>query len=310
MYTYHLFFLPSIYNRGFTTKAADPRLVPYIYIQSAWNFATTVVVFLFYTIQRWRKGRGKWNPTLTFINVVYISFISNGVGYIFSGSIIVVVLGDVKSGTASGVNGVIFAVPFIIALLYGRQKLFKVMARKFEDKRRGLDSAVIAELMNDPALRCGADWWTHHGKNLADEYPDPFDHRRNWIRAVIVGIEDSRFSINPNAVQQRLGVGFAQGGATARGGGGGSFFGGGRRRSRASNKIAPVPAALEWVTRSEDSKQDAGGLLLKAHDNLRTLDGQDLTRGLLAKCVVKREVVDGTQAVTLLWCRPKGHPPI
>ena len=107
-----------------------------------------------------------------------------------------------------------------------------------------------------------------------------------------------RFSINSNVVQRPLGAGFARGRATARGGGGGSFVGGGgggsffkggRRRSSISNKVAPAPAALEWVTRSEDAKQDAGGLLLKAHDNLRTLNGQDLTRGLLAKCVLKRE---------------------
>ena len=332
LYSYTCYSFRLIRNRS-TTFEADPRVVPHLYILGACNFTYAMAVFSLYITQRWRfhKGRGGWNPTLMQINVLYIYFISLGVNFMYQGYILIAVLGDIRLGIAMCVGGCSSAAPYIIALLYGRQKLFKVMARKFEDKRRGLDSAVIAELMNDPALRCGADWWTHHGKNLAGEYPDPFDHRRNWVRAVIVEIETVddtltgrgggfmarknktlRFSVNSNVVQRPLGAGFARGGATARGGGGGSFVGGGgggsffkggRRRSSISYKVAPAPAALEWVTRSEDAKQDAGGLLLKAHDNLRTLDGQNLTRGLLAKCVLKREreVVDGTHRPRRQW---------
>ena len=313
--------ISSVHLNRPVTIEADPRFVIYLYIQSAWEFAKGVLVLLVYTTQRWRfhNGRGGWNPTLAFNHVVYFYYISEGVDYIYQGCIFIAVLGDINMGIAQCVGFVIEAVPYIAALLYGRKTLFKVVARKFEDKRRGLDSAVIAELMNDPALRVGADWWTHHGRNRVDEYPDLFDHRRNWIRAVVVEIEDSRFSINPNVVQRRLGVGFAQGGAAAvrRGslvgwGGGGSFFG--RRRSSASytvggggggsffgrGKVAPVPATLEWIARNEDAKEDAVGLLTKAHKSLRTLGGQDLTRGLMAKCVVREtEVVFGKNAVTL-----------
>jgi len=329
-------------------------------------------VLLVYTTQRWRfhKGRGGWNPTLAFINVVYFYFISFGVSTIYQGGIISAVLGDVRLGIAGCVQGACCAAPYIAALLYGQQRLFKVMARKFEDKRRGLDSAVIAELMNDPALRVGADWWTHHGNNLTDEYPGLFDHRRNWTRAVIVEIETVddkharrsggggfmarknktlRFSVNPNVAQRPLGVGITQsmddggvgggGGGSGGGGGGGgggtsfssrrlvvpnkvgggsggfSFFGRrpsvisnevalgggggssktsffGRRRSVISNKVAPVPATLTWVTRSDDAKEGAVGLLTKAHESLRTLGGQDLTRGLVAKYVVQGKRVN------------------
>ena len=109
----------------------------------------------------------------------------------------------------------------------------------------------------------------------------------------------SRFSINPNVVQQRLGVGFSQSVDEIFGRrGAGSFFG--RRKSkvgsffgRRKSKVAPVSASLEWVTQSTDAKEDASGLLIKAHDNLRTLGGQDLTRGLMAKYVEKGKSVKG-----------------
>ena len=105
-----------------------------------------------------------------------------------------------------------------------------------------------------------------------------------------------RFSINSNVVQQRLGVGFSQSVDEIFGRrGAGSFFGrrkvalegGGGSSFFNSRKVAPVPVSLEWVTQSKDVKEDASGLLIKAHDNLRTLEGQDLTRGLVAKYVVK-----------------------
>ena len=303
---------PSSRDRSATIEA-DPRFVPHLYVIGAWEFVCAGIILLLYISQRWRfyKKRGGWNPTLMFINVVYIFFISYGVNYIYSGCIIIAVLGDNTLGIVHCVAGVADAAPYIAALIYGRKRLFKVMARKFEDKRRGLDGAVIAELMNDPALRRGADWWIHHGNNLADEYPDLFDHRRNWTRAVIVKIEDKRYSIDPNVVQQWLGFGSAQSGdarfaSFARGGGRGgksssggkrSFFGGGTRSGVASwqsviptsffghRKVAPVPAALEWIARSEDVKEDAVGLLTKAQDNLRTLRGQDLTHGLMAAYV-------------------------
>ena len=316
MYSYTHVFLPSTICRDFTI-VADPRFVLPLYIMGACALAKAVVMLLLFTTQRWRfhKGRGGWNPTLMYINFLYIYFIYFGVSYISQGCMRIAVLGAsggyIRLGIACCVFGAITSAPYIIALLYGRQKLFKVMARKFEDKRRGLDGAVIAELMNDPALRRGADWWIHHGNNLADEYPDLFDHRRNWTRAVIVKIEDKRYSIDPNVVQQWLGFGSAQSGdarfaSFARGGGRGgksssggkrSFFGGGTRSGVASwqsviptsffghRKVAPVPAALEWIARSEDVKEDAVGLLTKAQDNLRTLRGQDLTHGLMAAYV-------------------------
>ena len=307
--------IPSVYPHDRpATIVADPHLV-HPFIRSALEFARVVVVLLLYITQRWRfyKGRGGgWNPTLTFINVVYFYFISYGVGKLYKGCMHIAVLGDTNVGIADCVLGVINAAPYIVALLYGRHRLFKVMARRFEDKRRGLDSAIIAvRLVDFTTLRRGADWWIHHGNNLADEYPDLFDHRRNWTRAVIVKIEDKRYSIDPNVVQQWLGFGSAQSGdarfaSFARGGGRGgksssggkrSFFGGGTRSGVASwqsviptsffghRKVAPVPAALEWIARSEDVKEDAVGLLTKAQDNLRTLRGQDLTHGLMAAYV-------------------------
>ena len=306
------------------TIEADPRFVIYLYIQSAWEFAKGVLVLLVYTTQRWRfhNGRGGWIPTLAFNHVVYFYYISEGVDYIYRGCIFIAVLGDINMGIAQCMGFVVETAPYIAALLYGRKRLFKVVARKFEDKRRGLDSAVIAELMNDPALRVGADWWIHHGKNRAKEYPDLFDHRRNWIRAVIVEIETNRtrsssvggfmttkkkslrFSINSNVVQQRLGVGFSQS-VDEIFGRADSFFG--RRKSkvgsffgRRKSKVAPVSASLEWVTQSTDAKEDASGLLIKAHDNLRTLGGQDLTRGLMAKYVAKGKRVKEVLNVWLI----------
>ena len=299
--------IPSVYPHDRpATIVADPHLV-HPFIRSALEFARVVVVLLLYITQRWRfyKGRGGgWNPTLTFINVVYFYFISYGVGKLYKGCMHIAVLGDTNVGIADCVLGVINAAPYIVALLYGRHRLFKVMARRFEDKRRGLDSAIIAvRLVDFTTLRRGADWWIHHGNNCAEEFPDLFDHRRNWTRAVVVEIEDNRYSINPNVVQRRLDVGFAHG-SLLRGGGGRSHSGhrrsvtayevaprGGRGRSvfsgrgRSSvtpNKVAPVPATLEWIARHDDARENAVGLLTKAHDSLRTLGGRDLTRGLMA----------------------------
>ena len=114
---------------------------------SAYAFTIAIVVCLLYITQRWRfhKGHGGWNPTLMFINFLYINFISLGVTFIYNGYLTTaVLLGDIRVGIALCVVGVVCAAPFIIALLSGRQKLFTVVARKFEDKRRGRDGAVIA----------------------------------------------------------------------------------------------------------------------------------------------------------------------
>ena len=123
--------------------------------------------------------------------------------------------------------------PYLVVLLYGRQKLFKVMARRFEKKRRGLDGALIAELMNDTAIECGAEWWIHHGNNLLDEYPDPVDHRANWTRAVVVEVQRTEYAINLNVEQKKLDVGNTNGNdggsAPPQQGGGGWFVSSVRR---------------------------------------------------------------------------------
>jgi hypothetical protein len=36
--------------------------------------------------------------------------------------------------------------------------------------------------MDDAAIECSAEWWIHHGKNHARQYPDPFDHRQFVLR--------------------------------------------------------------------------------------------------------------------------------
>ena len=257
-------------------------------------------MLLVHIIQRWRfdGGRGGWNPTHRFINVIYIFHLLDGPYWMSYGTWRLLFLDD-PAGPAMIATGVAMAAPYLLALCYGRDKLFKVMARRFEKNRRGIDSALIAELMDDTARRCGTDWWIHHGKCLADDYPDPLDHRRNWTRAVIFKIEGHRFAIDTSAEQLRLdatrtndGDGGSGGGDGANGSlfGGrvGTFFGRGRVSStrivsrKFSKKVSP--ASLTWISLSP-SEHGAESLLESAQSKLRTLDGQYVTRGLLDRWV-------------------------
>ena len=276
------------------------------YISGALRAGISAIVLLTHTTQRWRyhSGRGGWNATLALYNILYIYFILDGAWYLFLGSWRIHLL-NAPNGPAVLLTGAASMAPYLAVLSYGHQKLFKVMARRFEKKRRGLDSALIAELMNDPAIECGAEWWIHHGNNLIDEYPDPVDHRANWTRAVIVEVQRNEYAINLNVEQKKLDVGNTNGNDGAQQGGGGGFVSGVRRlrsitgtRSRrnvvggirrtntlspATNKVAPAPAARQWVPLPDSFEQNAVDLLNQAHDKLRALDGRYLTHGLMQR---------------------------
>ena len=212
----------------------DARQAPFWYMTGAFRIAISVIVLLTHTTQRWRyhKGRGGWNPTYAFVNIFSLYFILDGAWYLFWGSWRIHLL-NAPEGPAVLLTGVASMAPYLVVLLYGRQKLFKVMARRFEKKRRGLDGALIAELMNDTAIECGAEWWIHHGNNLLDEYPDPVDHRANWTRAVVVEVQRTEYAINLNVEQKKLDVGNTNGNdggsAPPQQGGGGWFVSSVRR---------------------------------------------------------------------------------
>ena len=201
-------------------------------MQGAARAISSIAVLITFIPMRWRfvKGRGGWNSTLAFSNCTYIYFIVEGVSYLFFGSWRIAILPHPAEAPAILALGVVSIGPFLGVLLYGRQKLFQVMARRFEDKRRKFDSAVIAQLMDNTEIRVGQDWWIHHGNNLADEFPGTFDHRRNWTRGIIVRVEGGRYAVDVAVEQLPLNPG--EGGGRSFFGGGGSskssFFGGGR----------------------------------------------------------------------------------
>ena len=280
-----------------THSTPDVHQAPFWLMTGAFRFMISTIVLLVHTIQRWRfdGGRGGgWNPTHRFINIIYLFHLLDGPLFMFYGTWRLLVLDD-PAGPAMIVAGVAMAAPYLLALCYGRDKLFKVMARRFEKDRRGIDSALIAELMDDTARRCGTDWWIHHGKCLVDDYPDPLDHRRNWTRAVIFKIESDRFAIDTSAEQLRLDATRTNDGDGG-GGANGSFFGGrvgtffGRERgssivSRVLTRKLPKkvsPASLTWIS-LPSSEHGAESLLESAQSKLRTLDGQYVTRGLLIR---------------------------
>ena len=211
------------------------------------------------------------------------------------------------------VLGVLSIAPFLAILLYGRQKLFQVMARRFEDKRRKFDSAVIAQLMDNTEIRVGQEWWVHHAKNLVDEYPDIVDHRRNWTRGIVAQVHNhvrrKRFAVDVAVEQLSLDIGKqkksgdtgdgSRGEGTGsffgrrppvtptykvdRGGGaGGSFFGGGKSFF-GRRKVAPEQTPLVWFDLPGSAKLNAEELLKNAMENLRLVDGQYVTHGLMAK---------------------------
>jgi hypothetical protein len=298
----------------------------------------SIAVLIAFIPMRWRfvKGRGGWNPTLSFFTCTYIFFILDGVSFLFNGSWRLTVLPRPAEAPAIILLGVLIIAPFLSVILYGREKLFQVMARRFEDKRRNFDSAVIAQLMDNTDIRVGQEWWIHHGKNLADEYPGDFDHRRNWTRGIIVNIEGGRFAVDVAVEQLPLDIGKlqksgntghgrrrgSQRGGTGSffgrrssttphtvdvgGGGGTSFFGGGKRGGGKSffgrgkrggegsfvggggsffgrGKVAPEKFPPVWFDLPSSAKLKAEDLLKNAMDNLRLVDGQYVTHGLMAK---------------------------
>ena len=255
---------------------------------------------------RWRffKGRGGWNPTLSFFNCTSIFAILEGISRLFIGSWRIVVLPRPAEAPAILVIGVLEIAPFLAIFLYGRQKLFHVMARRFEDKRRKFDSAVIAELMDNTDIRVGQEWWVHHGKNLADEYPGVFDHRRNWNRGFIVKVEAGRYAVDVAVEQLPLDPTFssARGGEHTRSQGKmpsrlqrqGSTRSRGKMQRQGSSKGSFLrrgrsSASLVWIDMPSSAKLKAEDLLKNAMDNLRLLDGQYVTHGLLATYVVCRD---------------------
>ena len=248
---------------------------------------SSIAVLIAFFPMRWRfvkgpfvKGRGGWNPTLAFFNCTYIYFILVGISFLFIGSWRISVLPRPAEAPAILINGVLTIAPFLSILLYGREKLFQVMARRFEDKRRKFDSAVIAQLMDNTDIRVGQEWWVHHGKNLVDEYRGVFDHRRNWTRGIIVKVEGGRFAVDVAVEQLPLDIGKLQNsGDTGHGRRRGSIFG----RPALAHKVGPEPTPLVWNDLPSSAKLKAEDLLQNAMDNLRLVDGQYVTHDLMDK---------------------------
>ena len=109
----------------------DAQQAPFWFITGAFRTANGFILLLFYTTGRYRFRAGlggwlSWNPTLALFNVVYISFVLDGVFTIWYGLWRMILLGA-GEGPGTIVTGLVNAVPYIAALLYGRSKLFKIM---------------------------------------------------------------------------------------------------------------------------------------------------------------------------------------
>ena len=267
--------LPSLQS------APDARQAPFWYIYGAMKAIVSTAVLIAYIPKRWQfhNGRGGWNPTLTFFNIVYILFVLDGVAYLFYGAWRISVLAFPAESPGIIMNGAFNIAPFLGALLYGRPKLFKVMEKRFEDKRRKIDSAVIAQLMDSTRIQVGIERWIQHKLNLVDEFIDKFDHRVNWYRGTIVEIEIDRFTVDVNVEQLPLDIRKQKNNV-------GVVKEQGRRRGlAATNKIVPQAAArpLVRVLLPKSDKLTAEKLLKNAMDKLRLVDGQYVTQGLMAK---------------------------
>ena len=294
-------------------SAPDANQAIFFYMQGAVRAMSSIVVLITFITMRWRfvKGRGGWNPTLSFFNCTYIYFILDGISNLFTGSWRIAVLPRPAEAPAILILGVLTIAPILCVLLYGREKLFQIMARRFEDKRRKFDSAVIAQLMDNTEIRVGQEWWVHHAKNLVDEYPDIVDHRRNWTRGIVAQVHNhvrrKRCAVDVAVEQLSLDIGKQKkSGDTGDGrrggktgtffgrrpsvtptykvdpGGGGSFFGGGKSFF-GRRKIAPEQTPLVWFDLPSSAKLNAEELLKNAMENLRLVDGQYVTHGLMAK---------------------------
>ena len=97
-------------------------------------------------------------------------------------------------------------------------------------------------------------------------YPDPFDHRRNWTRGVIVEVKLHKYAVDASIEQSTMGAP--------------------HKRSPLAVAHADGRLALAWVSRPQHAEsQDVLCLLGRAQQNLRVLDGANVTHGLMARYV-------------------------
>ena len=243
----------------YAKSTPDVRQAPFWHLMFAWRFAIFLAVLIPVIAMRWRfhrDSRNGWSATLAFFNSFYIYFILKGGLYIFQGIWRIVLLDDRDTGPARILSGVLNMAPFLAILMYGRHKLFKLMERRFEDTRRGFDSALIAQLMDSDDIQLGKERWVHHGKNFSDAYPDIFDHRRNWTCGVVAEVHSDKYAVNLNVGELVLDI---------------------------TDNPRSCPLPLEWISLPDSCKLEAAALLKFATDNLQLLDGLYLTAALVEK---------------------------
>ena len=222
------------------------------------------------------KGRQGTPPTLVAYLTWYVTYGLWGVCYIAEG-ISIVYCGVPEVGHPLVVYGTSYLFPILVVAGVGRQRLFGFMARRFESKRAELDGAVFAALLDGVQIKMGSIWWIHRDEEDAS-FPESDPHR-HWHQCTVQEI---------NKEEGKFGVLFATGGGQATGllGSTGSLL---SRHGDSSRSLIRPLQPLRWVPLPVSiGKPDASGvvgaqaILNTARDNLHLMDGEYMTRELMA----------------------------
>lgn len=101
--------------------------------------------------------------------------------------------GDLDHGLICIAEGAVQGVPVLMVLLFGRERMFHLMAIRFERARAVQDGAFIAELLDTAVAEVGQSWWVH--RQAPDARFELFDARRNWRQGVIEKVTSDEFVV-------------------------------------------------------------------------------------------------------------------
>lgn len=157
-----------------------------------WNGCSLILSCLAYPgAWAWVQLRGfRVLPTVAFYMAIYwLQFSIGATSVIFS---FYLRKDPISQNTATIMffAGISFCIPVCMVFCFGRNRIFKLVARRFERDWAELDGAIMVELLDSVAVEVGMTWWIHDGRDDRRFAQD--DPRRNWQRGVVskVTVED------------------------------------------------------------------------------------------------------------------------
>lgn len=92
--------------------------------------------------------------------------------------------------------GIGTAFPLVLLLAIGRERVFNIMAERFDSDKDRLeqDGAFIAGLLDTEFISLRHAWWVH--RDVKDMRFPENDHRHHWIEGSITDINDTHFVVH------------------------------------------------------------------------------------------------------------------